>query len=274
MDQPLVSIVTPSYNYGQYLGACLHSVQRQTYPRIEHILFDACSSDSTPQVLAQYAGWPNLTIIVEKDQGQADALNKGFARARGDVLCWLNADDYFLHERVVAEAVEALAGGGGIVTSGGRSVDECGRERNDILPNHGLPLSHLRYVDTLLQPATFWSRGVHLQLRADLQYAFDWRLFLDMLHAGASFRITEGRWAAYRMHRVNKTAQDPARRKREIAQVLKAEWGPISAQYLWAIAVYGGYLAAERVGSPLLKKAVRLANERMHALTRGRVYSC
>src|SRR5260221_13764077 len=118
-EQPLVTIVTPSFNYGRYLGDCLASVRSQRYPRVEHILMDACSTDSTADSIRRFAGTYPLQVFVEKDGGQADALNKGFARATGGVFCWLNADDYWLHENVLAEAVEALDGGADVVTASG-----------------------------------------------------------------------------------------------------------------------------------------------------------
>lgn len=269
-----VTVVTPSYNYGSYLGACLGSVRAQTYPHLDHLVLDACSTDGSADVLASFAGTYDLQLVVERDRGQADALNKGFARARGDVLCWLNADDYWLRPTVVEEAVAALEAGADVVTASGWLVDAQGTRlgRWPIAPAWIVP--ELRYYDGVLQPATFWRRGVHRPLRADLHYTFDWCLWLEMRRAGARFEALEHDWAAYRMHDVNKTAQDPTARRREVADVLRAACGPRSPQHLWARGVAQGYGLADALGSRAIRRAVQLANFAMRGLTRRRVFSC
>jgi glycosyltransferase involved in cell wall biosynthesis len=272
--QPLVSIVTPSFNYASFLGACVESVRCQRYEHIEHIVQDGGSTDGTPALLARLAAEGPLDYRIERDAGQADAINRGFARARGDVLAWLNADDLYLGPDVVSEAVAALADPAvDVVTAGGRYVDASGSAFHDIEVFPDLE-RHLRYFDPVLQPATFWKRRVHRPVRTDVHYAFDWRLFLEMSSAGAQFRVLDRRWAAYRWHGVNKSAADPAARRLEIASVLRDEFGTASLQYAWARAVYLGYAASERLGIRALKTATALANNGMRILTRRRVWSC
>ncbi len=271
---PLVSVVTPSYNYARYVGRCLESVRSQTYGRIEHLVLDACSTDDSRQVIETFLGAYDVRAWFEKDRGQADALNKGFERARGDVLCWLNADDFWLHDRVVERAVASLAEGADVVAATGVFVDEEGRKTAPYLVRPEVMLGDLRYYDTLLQPATFWRRAVHRPLRTELQYAFDWQLWLEMRRGRARFTVVPEEWAAYRMHGVNKTSVDPARRKREIARILGEEFGPLSVQRLWAEVVWAGYAVAERAGSRLLKKMVWGANYALRSVTGRRVWSC
>src|SRR5206468_5733093 len=90
---PRISVVTSSYNQGRFLGRTIDSVLAQDYPNLEHIVVDGMSADETPAVLARY---PHLRVLREKDRGQADAINKGFRLATGDVYCFLNSDDTFL----------------------------------------------------------------------------------------------------------------------------------------------------------------------------------
>lgn len=84
------TIVTASYNYGHYIGECLQSVATQQGVTFEHLIIDACSKDNTEEVVKQF---PNTTFIQEPDKGMSDGINKGFRRAKGKWVMWLNADD-------------------------------------------------------------------------------------------------------------------------------------------------------------------------------------
>lgn len=87
-----ISIITPSLNQGEYINDCIESVLNQNYENFEHIIVDAVSSDSTLSVIAKYS---HLKLISEKDNGPAEAINKGFKAATGDIVAWLNADDFY-----------------------------------------------------------------------------------------------------------------------------------------------------------------------------------
>lgn len=92
---PRISIITPSYNQGRFLEQTLRSVLLQGYPDLEYIVIDGGSTDDSVGIIRRYDRW--LTHWVsEKDRGQSHAINKGFAQATGQVLCWLNSDDYYL----------------------------------------------------------------------------------------------------------------------------------------------------------------------------------
>jgi len=118
----LVSIVTPSYNQAPYLEQTIQSVLGQDYPHIEYVVIDGSSTDNSVEIIKKYAkplesrslllgfqqqaaGLQNRTIdywLSEKDRGQAEAINKGFKRARGEILAWLNSDDYYLPNTISA----------------------------------------------------------------------------------------------------------------------------------------------------------------------------
>lgn len=92
-----ISIITPSYNQGKFIQKCIDSVRSQNTP-VEHIILDNCSTDQTSEILDCYrfnSDKVSVNIIVESDKGQTAAINKGFQMATGDIICWLNTDEYY-----------------------------------------------------------------------------------------------------------------------------------------------------------------------------------
>jgi len=95
MEYPKITVVTPSYNQGQFIEATIQSVIGQQYPNLEYLVCDGGSTDETVEILKKYSN--KITWwCSEKDKGQSDAINKGMRRATGDIVCWINSDDVLL----------------------------------------------------------------------------------------------------------------------------------------------------------------------------------
>lgn len=182
-----ISIVVPVRNGAELIGRALNSLSAQAFPDLEVIVMDAASSDGTAEIARAH---PVVSQAVsEPDRGQADALNKGFARANGDILGWLCADDALAPGalRTVAELFETRPDID-VVTGGCRRIFADGSETVTA------PVSdfdtRLFHMNTIEQPSTFWRRGAAEAAGAldlTLKYAFDWDYWCRMKRAGARF---------------------------------------------------------------------------------------
>lgn len=180
---PLVTIVTPSYNQGRYLRDAIDSVLAQDYPHVEYLVVDGGSSDETRDVLASYNGRVSWTS--EPDRGQAHAINKGFRRARGSILGWLNSDDVYA-PGAISRAVEAFRSNpdAGLVYGNGGILDQAGkvvRRFEEIEPFSLWRLVHC--LDYILQPAAFFRREDAVRvglLDEELEFALDWDLWIRL----------------------------------------------------------------------------------------------
>ena len=180
---PFFSVVTPSFNQGGWIDGCIQSVLAQGTSDFEHIVFDNCSTDNTAEILARY---PHLRCTVEPDRGQADALNKGFAQARGEVICWLNADDQYLpgtfeivRRELSKPDVDVIFGDAEELFFDGRPA---GVRKAKFARREDFLIWWEKRVD-LLQPAIFFKRAALERvglLREDLHLIMDtefwWRL--------------------------------------------------------------------------------------------------
>ena len=185
---PLVSIVTPSYNQGQYIEETIRSVLLQGYPNLEYVIIDGGSSDQTAEIVKKYERW--LTYWVsEPDRGQADAINKGFSRSTGRILNWLNSDD-FLERNALARMAMAFAAADddvGAVVGNGHWINTNGEINQFKLPTEISRDTFLRFSwDAGVgfhQPACFFTRDAWEfggPLSPDLRYCMDTALWIKI----------------------------------------------------------------------------------------------
>ncbi len=219
MNLPLVSIITPSFNQGRFLGATIQSVLDQDYPQVEYILIDGGSQDGSLEVIQQYkarlAYWES-----QADRGQAHAINKGFEHASGQILGWINSDDLLLPS-TVSRAVAALDQHPEAQAVYGRleRVDEDGC----LIPTPLLPKDRVVFgVDNFLhecsvnQAGCFWRREIMPGLLDEsLQYVMDYDYWIRMLLAGGRFMRLPEVVARFRLSRQSKTVGQALKMARE-----------------------------------------------------------
>jgi glycosyltransferase involved in cell wall biosynthesis len=216
----LVSIITPSFNQASYLGQTIRSVVEQDYQRIEYIVIDGASTDGSIEVIRKYenrlAYW-----VSEKDKGQAEAINKGFARATGDIIAWLNSDDYYLPGAISA-AVKAFDENPDVVLVYGDmlAVDERGQTINQLRYGQ-LTLEDLLCFQIIGQPAVFIRRKVLDNLKLDTSYHFllDHHLWIRIAQRGKILYVPQT-WSAARFHAEAKNRAKAAEFGREAFRIL------------------------------------------------------
>jgi glycosyltransferase involved in cell wall biosynthesis len=201
IDSPLVSIITPSYNQAEFLEQTIQSVLLQDYAPMEYIVIDGASSDGSLEIIHRYtdrlAWW-----LSEPDRGQAEAINKGFQQAQGEIVAWLNSDDLYL-PGAVAEAVAALEADPalGMVYGDAITIDSHGRPLNR-LTFGDWGLAELTAFRIICQPAVFVRRTALEQagfLDPAYHFMLDHHLWLRIARMAPIQHISQT-WAAARYH--------------------------------------------------------------------------
>lgn len=215
-----ISIVTPSFNQGQFIEDCIRSVTRQSGIDWEHLIVDAGSTDGTREVLQKH---PHLSWTSEPDQGMSDAINKGFRRATGDWVMWLNTDDFLLPGALEKVANHAEAHPEADVIYGEcMYVDEQGRtirRRTDHRFDRNILLFYGCYIQST---CTFLSRKIiqagHL-LDVRFKNCMDFDYYLRLSLAGYTFSFMPQALAAFRWHGENTSTSFAERRHRERVEI-------------------------------------------------------
>ncbi len=226
MELPKISVVTPSLNQAQYLEATIKSILDQKYPNLEYIIIDGGSDDGSVEIIQRYSD--HLAYWVsEPDEGQTDALIKGFQRSSGEIMAWLCSDDiyepYTLHE--VANIFvrnpewEVVYGDSFWIDADGRPI----RPRKEIRFNRFISLYDGNYIP---QPSTFWRRGIYERVGGlDAQ----WDLAMD---ADLWFRFAEFTELHHVPRMWSRLRDYPEQKNRRLRSAFNAEGALIEGRYL------------------------------------------
>ncbi len=241
-DAPLVTVVTPSFNQARFIRQTIESVLTQSYPRIEYLVIDGGSTDETTAILASYGD--RLTWVSEPDGGQTDAINKGWRRARGTIVAYLNSDDTYL-PGAVETAVAGLRAHpeAGAVYGEGYHVDEAGRVI-DRYPTEPFDLARLADTCFICQPTVFLRRDVVERLGyldGSLRYCMDYDLWIRLARISRFVYLPEY-LAATRLHADAKTIAQRAPVHDEILRTVHRHFGRVTSQWVYgyALAVVDG----------------------------------
>lgn len=193
--------MTPSYNQAGYLEQTITSVLEQDYPRLEYFVIDGASTDDSVEIIRKYASklawW-----VSEKDKGQAEAINKGFSRAKGEIVAWLNSDDYYLPDTISGAVKTFQENPDAVLVYGNMLAVDAHGETINVLKCNQLTLEDLLCFQIIGQPTVFFRREA-LEKAGDLDttyhFLLDHHLWLRIALRGKILHVDKT-WAAARYH--------------------------------------------------------------------------
>lgn len=235
---PLVSIITPSYNQSEFIKETIESVLTQDYPNIEYIIIDGGSTDNTIDILKSYGS--KITWVSEKDEGQADAVNKGILRAHGEIIGWLNSDDTYC-KGAISKIVDFFYNHPKVdmVYGEGYYID---RESNitERYPTAIFDYNELAYTCYICQPTAFFTRKIVLEvgmLDKDLHLCMDYELWMKIGKKSKIVYMPEY-LATSRMYEENKTLSRRKEVYNEVCQTVNKYYGFVPASWCNGYAYY------------------------------------
>ena len=214
--QPKVSIVTPSYNQAAFIERTVLSVLCQDYANVEYIVVDGASTDGTEEILRKYSSHLEH-LIIEPDEGQTDALNKGFKLATGEIVAYINSDDCYANAKVVSDAVKAFQDHSSIDVVYGKRyfINENGVFIN-AMPYRSFDKDLLYLNDYIPQECVFWRQSLFEKagafVNSSFDFAMDYELWLRFLEHDAQFLSIDEVFGLFRWYDGQKS-QDAWRTK-------------------------------------------------------------
>jgi glycosyltransferase involved in cell wall biosynthesis len=235
-----ISIAVPSYNYVKFLEDCLKSISQQNYSNFEVLIADGGSNDGSLDIIHRFCSEDvRFKLISTEDDGQADSIYKAFNQASGDILCFLNADDCYLDDKVFSRVIQDFTKNPNVsvLTYGGYYLDAEGSKIKKInYRYHPLDRFHwMKYRTAIIQPATFWLKNVYDPNKwpSEFHFVFDVVFFYAAYQKFSWLELSKP-VAGYRLHGDNKSMTVRAGRIMELAAFEKIKFGQDSmrAHYL------------------------------------------
>jgi glycosyltransferase involved in cell wall biosynthesis len=229
-----VSVVTPSYNQGQFIQRTLESVAVQSGAEIDHVVFDGGSTDDTVEVLKRFGNGVKWTS--EKDNGQTDAVNKGIRATDGEIIGWLNSDDIYYPDAIARVVAYFEAHPEVDVIYGMADHIDLADHAFETYPTEPWNFERMRDTCIICQPAAFFRRSVvekHGLLDERLNYCMDYEFWLRLGKAGVRFAYLEHKLAGSRLYAENKTLGSRQKVHAEINDMQKMLFGNVPDRWLW-----------------------------------------
>ena len=229
-----VSVVTPSYQQGQFIERTLQSVAIQSGPEIEHVVFDGGSTDGTVEILKQFS--PSVRWISKKDRGQTDAVNQGICATDGEIIGWLNSDDIY-YPGAIARVVEYFQFHPEIdVVYGQADHIDLQDQAFEPYTTESWKFKRLQETCFICQPALFFRRRVTEKnglLNESLTYCMDYEYWLRLGKAGVRFGYLKEKLAGSRLYADNKTLGARLKVHKEINDMFKKLFGRVPDRWLF-----------------------------------------
>lgn len=229
-----ISIITPSYNQGQFIERTLLSVASQTGGEIEHVVFDGNSNDNTVEILQKATSLNHW--VSEKDKGQTDAVNKGILATSGEIIGWLNSDDIY-YPGAIETVLDYFNKNPDVdVVYGMADHIDINDKPFETYPTEPWNFNRLKEVCIICQPALFFRRKVveqHGLLDESLNYCMDYEYWLRLGKAGVRFGYLEKKLAGSRLYAENKTLGAKVKVHREINDMFKKKFGKVPTSWLF-----------------------------------------
>ena len=231
-----ISVITPSYNQAKFLPDCINAIKNQSFPAIEHLIYDPGSNDGSVEIAKKVKG---VTLINEKDDGQADAIAKGMLRAKGEIIAWLNSDDFYVNNDVFKTIIERFneTDEPDMIYCTGYYLNEKDEKIKDAYINKNPNSLHWKLQEEvgILQPAMFFKKSLIEKIgpvNKLLHFCMDYEFWIRAVKSGAKIVYLDSCTTIARYYQDNKTMGQRGKSLKEICDMVLEQYGYVNHKWL------------------------------------------